>query len=159
MAVKSPQQATRIALSELKMRLHLPTLRSLELQVTHFCNMNCPFCYAKDIMTTKKKEQIPLENIQQIIKGCYALGMIHVNITGGEPLIRKDIVELVDCIPKDVVVSLVTNSVLLTRQKTDELINAGLSTIQMSFGSNYPGFNLDLAKYCVKKGWLLRFQL
>lgn len=153
MAVKRPGQAARVGLSELKMRLGIPTLRSVEFQVTHKCNLRCKFCYAEDIMYAEdRKPTMPLQDFQRIISECHDLGMMHVNVTGGEPLTRKDIFELVDSIPKNVVVSLVTNSSLLTKDKIDALARAGLSTIQMSYGSNYKHFNRDLARYCIEKG-------
>lgn len=153
MAVKSPRQATRVVASEAKMRLGIPTLRSVEFQVTHACNLRCAFCYAEDIMHAEaRKKNIALADFERVLDECHRLGMIHINITGGEPLVRKDIVEFVDAVPKDVVVSLVTNSTLLTRAKIDQLIAAGLSTLQMSYGSNYTDFDRSLAQYCVAQG-------
>ena len=153
MAIRSPRQAKRILISEAQMRLGRTNLRSVEFQVTHFCNLRCKFCYAEDIMSAKKQpKNMPLDIFKRVIDECYQMGMIHVNVTGGEPLIRKDIIDLVNSIPKSVVISLVTNSTLLTEKKVDQLIAANLSTIQMSFGENYKDFNLDLARYCVKNG-------
>jgi MoaA/NifB/PqqE/SkfB family radical SAM enzyme len=153
MAVKRPTQVARVAASEVRMRLGLPTLRSVEFQVTHGCNLDCPFCYAADIMKApNRKGNMSLEKVRSVFDECYDLGMIHVNITGGEPLLRKDIYEIVDSVPKSVVVSLVTNSSLLNKDVVDSLRAAGLSTLQMSYGSNYTDFNRDIARYCIQSG-------
>lgn len=152
--VKNPDQLARVLASEMKMRLGLPTLRSLELAVTWICNLKCEFCYAEDLMYARKRPpHIPIERVRDIVEQARRLGLIHVNITGGEPLVRKDIFDLIDVIPRDIVVSIVTNSTLLTKEKIDRLKEVGVSTIQMSYGENYDEhFDLELARYAVRKG-------
>lgn len=154
LGVKSPSQAARVLASEAKMRAGIRTLRSLELAVTWICNLDCEFCYAEDLMKAQTKPpHMPVAEVARITREAHALGMIHVNVTGGEPMVRKDIFDVVDAIPKDVVVSLVTNSTLLTKEKVDQLKKSGLSTIQMSYGSYYhKSFKRDLARYCVEQG-------
>ncbi len=83
----------------------------------------------------------------ELTREAHELGLIHVNVTGGEPMVRKDIYDVVDAIPKDVVISLVSNSTLLTKEKIDKLKKAGLSTIQLSYGAYYlKHFKRDLAR-------------
>ncbi len=154
LGVKNPAQAARVLASEAKMRAGIRTLRSVEMAVTWICNLDCDFCYAEDLMHAQKKPpHMPVDEVRRITKEAHDLGMIHINVTGGEPLVRKDIFEVVDAIPKDVVISLVTNSTLLTKEKVDGLKAAGLSTIQMSYGDYYlKSFKRDLARYCVEQG-------
>jgi len=154
LGVKNPSQGLRILASEARMRAGIRTLRSLELAVTWICNLDCSFCYAEDLMKAQKKPpDMPVDRIARLLRDARELGLIHVNITGGEPMVRKDIYEVVDCIPKDIVVSLVSNSTLLTKEKLDRLKAAGLSTIQLSYGSYYlKSFKRDLARYCVEQG-------
>ncbi|MBF0363783.1 MAG: radical SAM protein [Oligoflexia bacterium] len=154
MATKSFRQGTRVIGSELKARLCVPTLRSVEFQVTHHCNLKCAFCYARDIMSAKKNpNNMPFDIFKSTVDTIYKLGIIHINITGGEPLIRSDIIDIISYIPKDVIVTLVTNSTLLTKDKINSLKKANLSTIQMSYGSNYKNFfNREMAQFCIKQG-------
>lgn len=154
LGVKSPSQAFRVMSSEAKMRAGIRTLRSIELAVTWICNLDCDFCYAEDLMKAQKKPpHMPIDEVADITRQGRDLGMIHVNVTGGEPMVRKDIFEVVDAIPKDIVISLVTNSTLLTKDKIRRLKKAGLSTIQMSYGSYYhKSFDRDLARFCVDQG-------
>ena len=154
LGVKNPGQGMRILASEAKMRAGIRTLRSLELAVTWICNLDCEFCYAEDLMKAQKKPpHMPVAEVADITRQARDLGLIHVNVTGGEPLVRPDIFEVVDAIPKDIVVSLVTNSTLLTKEKIVRLKQAGLSTIQMSYGGYYlKSFKRDLARYCVEQG-------
>jgi radical SAM protein with 4Fe4S-binding SPASM domain len=154
MAAQNPAQVRRVVASELKMRMGLPTLRSVEFAVTWICNLRCEFCYAEDLMYAQKRPpDITVEMVRDIMQQAYALGMIHVNITGGEPMIRKDLCELIDVIPKNVVVSVVTNSTLLTEEKIRALKDAGVSTIQMSYGAYYvKSYKRELARYARSLG-------
>tara|TARA_B100001146_G_scaffold76912_1_gene68210 strand:- start:3620 stop:4582 length:963 start_codon:yes stop_codon:yes gene_type:complete len=67
----------------------------------------------------------------------YKLGAVHVNITGGEPLMRRDIVDVVKALkPKRTLVSIVTTGIFLTEEKARELKKAGLNTFQISLDSS-----------------------
>ena len=154
LGVKNPSQGLRILASEARMRAGLRTLRSVELAVTWICNLDCVFCYAEDLMKAQKRPpDMTVETVGKLTRDARELGMIHVNVTGGEPMVRRDIFDVVDAIPKDVVVSLVSNSTLLNKEKIDRLKKAGLSTIQLSYGAYYlKHFKRDLARYCVDQG-------
>jgi MoaA/NifB/PqqE/SkfB family radical SAM enzyme len=149
LGAKNPAQTSRILRSEAKMRLGLPTLRSIELAVTWICNLKCEFCYAEDLMYSQKRPpDIPIATVKKLIEDAKKLGLIHVNITGGEPMVRKDVFDLIDAIPRDIVVSVVTNSTLLNEKKIDAFKKVGVSTIQMSYGAYYmKSFKRDLARY------------
>jgi radical SAM protein with 4Fe4S-binding SPASM domain len=149
LGVKNPRQFRRVMASEAKMRMGLPTLRSLELAVTWICNLKCTFCYAEDLMYAQKRPpNITIDTVKDLVAQAKKLGLIHINITGGEPMVRKDIFELIDVIPKDIVVSVVSNSTLLTNEKIDQLKKVGVSTIQFSYGDFYKKhFKLDLARH------------
>ena len=154
MAAQNPAQVRRVVASELKMRMGLPVLRSVEMAVTWICNLRCEFCYAEDLMYAQKRPpDMPVDFVRDVMKQARKLGMIHVNVTGGEPMIRKDICEVVDAIPKDVVVSIVTNSTLLTEEKIRDLKKAGVSTIQMSYGAYYvKSYKREFARYARSLG-------
>ena len=154
LGVKRPGQAARVLASEARMRAGIRTLRSIELAVTWICNLDCVFCYAEDLMKAQKRPpDMTVDTVAKLTRDAHKLGLIHVNVTGGEPMVRKDVCEVVDAIPKDVVVSLVSNSTLLTREKIDSLKRAGLSTVQLSYGAYYhKHFKRDIARYCVEQG-------
>lgn len=151
--IKNPAIFYRVLISELKMRLGFPVLRSVELAVTWRCNYDCKYCYANDLMKAGNIEDIPLNKIKDIMSQAKELGMVHVNITGGEPLLRKDLPDIISSIPKGVIISVVTNGKLLTTEKIGELKKAGLTTIQISYGSEYvKNFNRKLVRYAQKIG-------
>jgi len=149
MAAQNPAQVRRVLASELKLRAGVKLLRSVEMAVTWICNLRCEFCYAEDLMYAQKRPpDLPVETVRDVMQQAKKLGMIHVNVTGGEPMIRKDIYDLIDVIPKDVVVSIVTNSTLLTEEKIRQLKQAGVSTIQMSYGHYYlKSYKREFARY------------
>jgi organic radical activating enzyme len=120
-------------------------IRSMEISVTHACNYTCPGCYAGKLMEEPAK--LTIGQIKKFVDECKPF---HVNITGGEPLLRDDIVEIVDSIPKSVIVSIVTNGSLLTEEKLMKLKKAGLNTVQLSYGKNYKN-NLKVVQSPVGK--------
>jgi len=128
----SPLVVPRLAAGILRTGLGQQRLRSVEISVTNRCQCRCPFCYANEINENAQRE-LSLEDIKSIWKQCREQGAIHVNITGGEPLLRKDICEIVQAFgPKSTVVSLVTNGLLLDEKKVRALKKAGLNTLQIS---------------------------
>lgn len=150
--IQTPAVFYRLLISELKMRMGIPVLRSVELAVTWRCNYSCEYCYANDLMQEGNTNDIPIKKIKDIVSQARELGMVHINITGGEPMLRKDLFELISAIPKDVIISLVTNGKILTKDKIDMVKNAGVTSIQISYGSNYiEDFKRELIQYAHKK--------
>jgi MoaA/NifB/PqqE/SkfB family radical SAM enzyme len=115
--------------------LHQPMLRSIELAVTYACQAQCHKCYAKDL-SVPEREPLSISQIRTIINDAMTLGLIHVNITGGEPTLRSDILDVIRaCHPRQIMVSLVTNALALSKEKMQALKQAGLNTIQISLDS------------------------
>ncbi len=137
--LRSPSVFRKVVTSEAKMRLGVPTLRSLEFAVTWACNKRCPFCYAEDLMVSpdRNKEPIAIAKFKDVVLQARGLGLKHINITGGEPFMRKDLFELVASIPEDIIITIATNNLLLTKEKVDRLKMLGVVSLQMSYGKNY----------------------
>lgn len=104
---------------------------SLRITITNRCNENCLYCH-HDGMVTSKDEMTP-DELYTICKIAKRIGVKKIRLSGGDPLIRKDIVEIVDKIAsldfKDI--SLTTNGVLLD-QYAQDLKNAGLDRVNVS---------------------------
>lgn len=64
--------------------------------VTKYCNLNCFYCYARDILNVKDVREPSIEDLKNIIDQIYDAGCRWINILGGEPLIRNDIEEFID---------------------------------------------------------------
>ncbi len=114
------------------------TLRSIELAVTYQCQAACHKCYSVNL-NDKVRPYLTVGQIQNIMDQALKLGLIHINITGGEPTLRKDLLEIIEvCSPRKIMVSLVTNALTMTRNMMKMLKDAGLNTIQISLDSSDP---------------------
>lgn len=106
------------------------TVRSLRLSVTQRCDLACAHCHREGQRPTAN-EMTP-EEIERLVRIAATLGIGKVKITGGEPLLREDIVEIVGRIaPHLKEVSLTTNGTRLTRLAR-QLKDAGLARINVS---------------------------
>ena len=101
-----------------------------EIAVTYQCNLKCEFCYVGD----HPQDELSTNDLKKIIFKIYNEAMIpSVSFTGGEPLLRDDIVSLVSYASQTGVwTNLITNGTLLTRDLVQNLKHAGLSSAQVS---------------------------
>ena len=110
---------------------------SLRITITNRCNVNCIYCH-HDGMKSSKNEMTPdeIHKISQIAK---RIGVRKMRLSGGEPLVRKDIVEIVSKINsvgfKDI--SMTTNGIYLERYAKD-LKEAGLDRVNVSLDTLNP---------------------
>lgn len=110
----------------------------LRVSVTDKCNLRCVYCMPLEGLDwLRRDELLSYEEIQQIVATMAPLGLRRVRITGGEPLVRRDLPELVRMvsgIPGIEDVSLSTNAVLLA-EHADALKEAGLDRVNISLDS------------------------
>ncbi len=98
--------------------------------VTRKCNLRCGMC---GVWKHTESKEMNLEEIKISAKKMKKLGICYVVITGGEPLLRKDIVEIVNIFSNlGMSTRLQTNGLLLTEEKLNKLIKAGLNDITIS---------------------------
>ncbi len=101
------------------------------LKVTNKCNEKCEFCYMKK----EKSQEIVIEDYYNLFKSFEKLGIEIVNISGGEPLMRGDIGEIIKMLSKLGMYSrLATNGKLLNKTTFIKLRDSGLSNLQVSVG-------------------------
>jgi len=72
------------------------TVNYLRLSVTDRCDFRCVYCMAEEMTFMPRAQILTLEEIYQIAKAFSELGVTKLRVTGGEPLIRKNILELMD---------------------------------------------------------------
>ena len=106
----------------------------LRISVTDHCNLNCVYCSAGSVPHLPRSEILSYEEIQTLVRVAASLGINKVRLTGGEPLIRPDLVTLVRMVSQiegidDI--SLTTNGILLG-QYAAELKEAGLNRVNVS---------------------------
>jgi cyclic pyranopterin phosphate synthase len=113
----------------------------LRLSVTDKCNLRCFYCMPKGFKDFEQPQHwLTFDEIERIIKAFTELGVARVRLTGGEPLVRKNITELsqrLTALPGLDDLSLSTNAVLLDKHAND-LYNAGVSRINVSLDSLKP---------------------
>jgi len=113
----------------------------LRISVTDRCNLRCIYCMPTEGITSVRHEQVlRYEEIETIVRAAAELGISKVRLTGGEPLVRLGIVDLVQKIaqiPGIDDLAMTTNGVLLARYAQD-LAEAGLHRINISLDSLDP---------------------
>ncbi len=119
----------------IKAETALHELKYLFWECTLRCNLNCIHC-GSDCTHTTEIEDLPLQDflkVTKLIKLQYNPNNIMITITGGEPLVRKDI-ELcgAELTNQGYTWGIVTNGLLLTKKRIESLLNAGLKSITIS---------------------------
>lgn len=111
------------------------SIEYLRISVTDRCNLRCVYCMPEEgISCLTHSDILTFDEIIKICKSGAQLGIRKIKLTGGEPLVRKDLVELVKrikAIPEIEEITLTTNGLLLEKQ-LDALIEAGISKINIS---------------------------
>ena len=110
------------------------------ISVTNRCNLRCPYCFAS--YSAKEKDKLTTDNLLSLVDELCDKGTKLINITGGEPLLRKDIKVLIDYIvlEKGLRCSLSTNGLLL-EEKIEVLKN--ITSINVSLDGNKEQHNLN----------------
>jgi cyclic pyranopterin phosphate synthase len=113
-------------------------IRSVRVSVTDKCNFRCRYCMPADgLEWLPRDEVLSFEEIARLVRVLAAMGVDEVRLTGGEPLVRRDMPTLVSFlaeIPGVRDLSLTTNGVLLDRL-AGPLVEAGLSRLNVSLDS------------------------
>src|SRR5215468_10975334 len=110
-------------------------LRNLRLSVTDRCNLRCEYCMPEDDYVWLPREDVlHFEEISTLVDVFLSLGIDKIRLTGGEPLLRRDLASLVAMIarkPGLTDLALTTNGILLSDQ-IDALAAAGLARVTVS---------------------------
>lgn len=111
----------------------LPKPLVLVAELTHRCPLHCVYC-SNPLEMTKRGAELPTETWIRIFREAIAAGVLQVDFTGGEPLARKDLVELVSAArAAGLYVSLITSGLPLDEKRLAALHEAGLDHLQLSF--------------------------
>ncbi len=115
-----------------------PPLRFVDIAVTYKCTMRCEHCSALH-MERKGADYFTPEQFGAIARKLLRAGALVFNITGGEPLIRPDIVEVIKAFqPHKCLIAVQTNASLLTEDVLQRLRRAGVDSICISIDSVDP---------------------
>ncbi|MCJ7770895.1 GTP 3',8-cyclase MoaA [Candidatus Bathyarchaeota archaeon] len=109
---------------------------NLRISITQRCNLACPFCHREGDQRHIDSEMTPKE-IQEIVSIAASLGIDKIKLTGGEPLLRDDIAEIVQLIhdiPTIGDIGITTNGILL-QELAKPLKSSGLNRVNVSLGT------------------------
>lgn len=104
--------------------------------VTGRCNLNCKHCYFSPHRTS---EELSTEEWKKVFEQLYEMGVYKVEITGGEPLIRKDIIQICETLKEyEFLTTIITNATLLDEHFLENLVDSGVSAFGVSLDCATP---------------------
>jgi len=139
----NPPQPTKAGLVALKRKILERVLgvvfpATANLAITQRCQARCVHCSA-ELFNDPNKSELTTQELKSMIDQSLALGANIVIFTGGDPLCRRDLGELVDYVDNDKAnIMIFTNGLGLTYKKVKELADAGLNTLNISIDHVIP---------------------
>jgi cyclic pyranopterin phosphate synthase len=121
----------------------------LRISITDKCNLRCVYCMPEDMTFRPRQELLQDDEIQRLVRIFAGLGFKKFRLTGGEPTVRANVVEIVDQIaatPGVEQVAMTTNGLLLDKL-AEPLAKAGLSRVNISIDT------LDPTKFKTVTRW------
>jgi PqqA peptide cyclase len=108
-------------------------------EITHRCPLHCVYC-SNPLELTSRKEELATADWLRVFSDAAALGVLHLHLTGGEPLARPDLIEMIQGARRSgLYTNLITSGIGLNRDRLRQLVDAGLDHIQLSFQDSTEG--------------------
>lgn len=102
-------------------------------ELTYRCPLHCPYC-SNPVQAQPTSAELSTLEWQRVIREASELGVLHLLFSGGEPLLRKDLPDLVACAHEQgMYTNLITSGLGLTRSRAQTLRDMGLESVQISF--------------------------
>src|SRR6202451_1607200 len=110
-----------------------PNPLALIAEVTHRCPLHCVYC-SHPLQLASASAELSTADWISVLDQCGKLGMLHAHFTGGEPLARTDLTELIAAARvAGLYTNLITSGIGLNESRLQSLVDAGLDHIQISF--------------------------
>ncbi|HET6377384.1 MAG TPA: GTP 3',8-cyclase MoaA [Methylocella sp.] len=124
----------------------------LRLSVTDRCDMRCVYCMAEDMTFLPKRDLLTLEELDRLCTAFISRGVRKIRITGGEPLVRRNILHLFQALSRHIESGALAELTLTTNGSqlavfADDLARAGVRRVNVSLDT------LDAAKYKAITRW------
>lgn len=114
-------------------------------ELTYRCPLHCPYC-SNPTQYPATSSELTTQEWQRVLDEAADLGVFHVLFSGGEPLLRPDLPQLVaHARAAGLYTNLITSAVGLTRKRAENLKSAGLDSIQISFQADEAGLGNAIA--------------
>jgi MoaA/NifB/PqqE/SkfB family radical SAM enzyme len=108
----------------------------IQLQYNYVCNFRCKHCSISDFQFKKKARSLTIADVRELSRQADEMGLAHIDITGGEPLMFKDMDQLVEALdPSKFYIQSDTNGWLMTDERARHLKSIGIDKIQLSLDS------------------------
>src|SRR5256885_2441798 len=102
-------------------------------EITHRCPLQCPYC-SNPLELERARDELDIGTWQRVLDQAAAMGVLQVHFSGGEPMARRDLEDLVAHAARAGLHSnLITSGVLLSDARADALVEAGIDHVQISF--------------------------
>jgi pyrroloquinoline quinone biosynthesis protein E len=128
-----------------------PRPYALLAEITYRCPLHCPYCSnpvnaLTTAHTTAKNGELTSDEWKRVIREAAALGVLQIGFSGGEPLARRDLVDLVRAArDADLYTNLITSGIGLDDHRAHLLRDAGLDSVQLSFQSDESDLSDEIA--------------
>jgi len=134
--VKKPGFSRKVMDHHLRAKVNgSPMIRAIEYGVTYTCQASCDKCSAAKMLDTSRDE-LSFEQVRLLADDCYRLGTYEVNFTGGEPLLSRDLEQLIPLFhPDSTFIGINTNGALLDQRRIRSLRDAGADLLKISLDS------------------------
>src|SRR5438046_8731337 len=135
----------------------VPRPYALLAEITYRCPLHCPYCsnpVAASLCEAPRRPQgggysngeLTTEEWKRVIREAAALGVLQIGFSGGEPLARRDLAELVRAAREaNLYTNLITSGIGLGDDRVRDLRDAGLDSVQLSFQSDQPDLSDEIA--------------
>src|SRR5207253_145600 len=121
---------------------------SLRISGTDRCNLRCTYCMPEEVVFMDRSELLTFEEIAHFVRVSVPLGIDKIRLTGGEPLMRRDLhklVAMIAAVPGIRDIGLTTNGLLLAKH-AQVLFDAGLRRLNVSLDTLDPGRFRELTR-------------
>ncbi|HXX75086.1 MAG TPA: pyrroloquinoline quinone biosynthesis protein PqqE [Nitrospiraceae bacterium] len=107
-------------------------------ELTYQCPLRCPYC-SNPLDYTHQRDEIDTDTWLRVFQEAEALGVVQLNLTGGEPLLRNDLERLIEGASKlELYTNLITSGIPLTFERLARFRALGLNSVQVSIQSTKP---------------------
>ena len=114
-------------------------------ELTYACPLHCPYC-SNPLNLTDYREELTTAEWQRVLTEARALGVLQLHLSGGEPLQRRDLVELVaSARDLGLYTNLITSALGLSPRRAQQLKAAGLDHVQISIQADEPALSDRIA--------------
>lgn len=110
-------------------------------ELTYACPLHCPYC-SNPLNLADYSDELTTAEWQRVFAEARDLGVLQLHLSGGEPLVRRDLVELVACAHElGMYTNLITSGIGLTPRRAEQLRAAGLDHVQISIQADEPALS------------------